>query len=92
MTIAQTTDQSLTHQPSARSWPTNVTARILTRSGLHIRDLAATVDITETGSRTVATCQPCGWTTDHGTTYRHQVLEKAQHHADGCTALPNPNA
>jgi hypothetical protein len=74
------------------TWPANVTARFLTRTGIHLRDLNATVDVTDTADRTIATCWPCGWTSEHGTAYRHQVLDRAQQHADGCTALPNPNA
>lgn len=78
-------------------WPEGVTARFLTRTGIRLNNLAATVDIrdddkTATHPRSTALCRPCGWTKDHGLPYRSDVLLLAQEHADSCTALPKPAA
>lgn len=88
-----TADDTITTDP----WPTGVTARFLTRVGMHSRYfINATVDIHDdppaTGARSTARCRPCGWTNDHGLSYRHEVIQRAQDHADNCTALPNPAA
>lgn len=85
--------QSATEDPpiTQTPWPDGVTARILTRVGMRSRDfINATVDITNADDRSTATCRPCGWTRDHGLTYRDKVLEMAREHASDCTALPNP--
>lgn len=83
--------------PAEQEWPEGVTARFLTRTGIRMNHLAATVDIhdddkTATHPRSRATCRPCGWTKDHGLPYRSDVLRYAQEHADQCTALPQPTA
>lgn len=75
-------------------WPEGVTVRILTRVGLHLGNLDATVDIHDDqpsrDARSTARCRPCGQDYDHGLTFRQQVLNWAQTHADQCTALPRP--
>ena len=83
-----------TNDTPTQNWPAGVTARLLTRIGLRTDDPRATVDIHDdtTADRSTALCQPCGWTKNHGLTYRGQVLEWAQDHADHCTALPQPTA
>lgn len=87
------TDQT-TEKATDQAWPDGVTARILTRTGRLFNEMNATVDIHDepagTNARSTARCRPCGWTKDHGLTYRHQVLEWAQQHADRCTALAQP--
>lgn len=82
-------------QPST-DWPSGVTARLLTRAGILLRDTAATVDITDDpdgpNARSTARCRSCGWTKDHGLVYRAEVLKWAKEHADECIALPKPTA
>lgn len=63
-------------------------ARILTRAAALTGNHDATVDIEDAGTRSTARCRGCGWTKDHGTTYRVKVVEWAQGHADQCTAVP----
>ncbi|MFF9003643.1 hypothetical protein ACF1GW_38760 [Streptomyces achromogenes] len=81
--------QDTTHTPT-QAWAAGVTARLLTRAAILTGNRNATVDIHDTPQRSTALCQPCGWTKDHGITYRAQVLEWAQEHADQCTALAKP--
>lgn len=94
MTATQTTAPSLTKQ---QPWPDGVTARIVTTMGLRLGNPDATVDITTDPGHGMnaaaheATCRPCGWTASRSVD-RNKVIEKAQDHADGCTALPNPTA
>ena len=84
-TLARTTDDA------PETWPAGITARILTSAAILTRDRNATVDIhDDPNGRSTATCQPCGWTFDHGHEYRPKVLEQAQQHADRCTALAHP--
>jgi hypothetical protein len=79
---------------TTQTWPDNVTARIVTRLGIHTHNLQATVDIHDDTpgpeARSTARCQACGRTHFEGLNYRHHVLEWAQTHADQCTALPKP--
>jgi hypothetical protein len=77
-------------QAPAEAWPEGVVARFLTRIGLRYDDYRATVDLTEAAGRVTATCQPCGRTKSHDLPYRDQILDWAQDHAIGCTALPKP--
>lgn len=75
-------------------WLEGVTARIVTRMGLRLNNPNATVDITEHPRPGLATthkahCQPCGWQ-DDAYADRNKVLDKAQYHADLCSALPKP--
>ncbi|MFF7476656.1 hypothetical protein [Streptomyces sp. NPDC008092] len=79
-------------EPTTQTWPEGTTARFLTRAGILTHDLNATVDIHDHDDRSRATCRPCGWTKSHGLTYRDQVLEWAQQHADNCSALAQPTA
>lgn len=81
--------------PSQQPWPDGVTARLVTRMGQRLSNPEATVDITthpghgHLPTRLSAACRPCGWSLDRDDNH-NKVLAKAQDHADGCTALPNP--
>ncbi|MEV5915727.1 hypothetical protein AB0M00_43455 [Streptomyces chartreusis] len=78
-------------------WPKGVTARLVTRIGMRLDNPTATVDITThpahdmLPTRLSADCRPCGWTQDRDDNH-NKVLDKAQRHADNCTALPRPAA
>lgn len=88
--MTTSTRPDLTTQPD---WPDGTTARFVTRIGMVTRDPRAVVDIHTNADHPAihyATCRPCGWTDSD--TKRNKVVDKAQDHADGCTALPNPTA
>lgn len=93
-TASETTTDRLT---TTTEWPAGVTARLVTRIGMRLADPTATVDITTHPARGMlparlsAACQPCGWTQDRDDNH-NKVLDKAQDHADQCTALPKPTA
>jgi len=75
-------------------WPTGVNARLVTRMGVLLDNWDATVDITTHDNLAPthdAHCRPCGWTA-HLDTNRNKVVDKAQKHADRCTALPTPTS
>lgn len=89
--MTTSTRPDLTTQPD---WPDGATARIVTRIGMATRDPKAVVDLhahPDNPALHQATCQACGWTADTDSK-RNKVVERAQDHADGCTALPNPTA
>lgn len=87
-----TASQHAPEDTGPKTWPDGVTARFLTRGAVLTRDRNATVDIHDDHVRSNAICRPCGWTKDHGITYRFQVLGWAQEHADQCTALAQPTS
>ncbi|MFB8182599.1 hypothetical protein ACFC8N_42750 [Streptomyces sp. NPDC055966] len=88
---AARTDTNRPAFPTQNAWPAGVTARILTRAGILLRNPNATVDIHD-NHRSTAICQTCGRSKNHGIEYRDEVLDWAHDHASTCTALPNPAA
>ncbi|NUS82688.1 MAG: hypothetical protein HOY75_08040 [Streptomyces sp.] len=83
--------------PTPDYQPAGVIARFVTHIGLltlnpDIAVYLGNFDEKNPHDIPTAICQGCGWQGHHGIGLRPKLLEAAQTHANGCTAIPNPRA
>ncbi|MFZ3492293.1 hypothetical protein ACODT5_03460 [Streptomyces sp. 5.8] len=76
---------------SQTAWLEGVIARYLTKAAEITGDHEATVDVSENGNETTATCRGCQRELSRYLNYRAETVKHdAQKHAETCRALPRP--